>query len=163
MSDLRTFRATLGADRHLGVLVTTRPDEPDPQVAVVNVGVIAHPVSGDRTVALVARPGAKLANLRAHPTATIVARAGWEWMAVRGHVELAGPDDPHPELDQRRQRQLLQDIFHAAGGTHSDLDRYSDVMAAERRCAVLLRPERFWTNPAGSEHREPAETERTAS
>jgi hypothetical protein len=51
-------------------------------------------------------------------------------------------------------RQLLRDIFAAAGGAHPDLDEYDHVMADERRTAVLLRPERFTTNPPGTEHEE---------
>ena len=49
---------------------------------------------------------------------------------------------------------LLRDVFHAAGGAHEDLDTYDRVMATERRTAVLLRPERFATNPPGTEHEE---------
>jgi hypothetical protein len=157
MSDLHAFDATLDADRHLGVLVTTHPERTEPQVSVVNVGVIAHPTTGESRVAFVARPGAKLVNLRARPSATIVARAGWEWVATRGPVELSGPDDPGLGLDADEQRRLLLDIYHAAGGDHPDPDRYGEVMVAERRCAVLLRPQRFWSNPPGSEHREPAD------
>lgn len=163
MSDLHTFLGTLAADRHLGVLVTTHPSRTEPQVSVVNVGVVSHPTTGDSTVAFVARPGAKLVNLRAQPTATVVARAGWEWVAVRGNVELSGPDDPNIGLDARAQRQLLLDIYHAAGGDHPDPDHYSEVMATERRCAVLLHPQRFWSNPPGSEHREPADSKEVAS
>lgn len=163
MSDLETFAETLAADRNLGVLVTTRPVHSEPQVSVVNVGVIAHPRTAERSVAFVARPGAKLTNLRAHPTATIVARAGWEWVAVRGTVELSGPDDPDLGLDAHVQGRLLRDIYLAAGGHHPDLDHYGDVMVAERRCAVLIRPQRFWSNPPGSEHLEPAGTKAASS
>jgi PPOX class probable F420-dependent enzyme len=163
MSDLETFARTLAADHNLGVLVTTSPDHSEPQVSVVNVGVIAHPSTAERTVAFVARPGAKLINLRAHPTATIVARARWEWVAVRGTVELSGPDDPDLGLNAHVQGRLLRDIYHGAGGQHPDLNHYGNVMVAERRCAVLLRPQRFWSNPPGSEHVEPADTRATSS
>jgi hypothetical protein len=108
MSDLETFARTLAADHNLGVLVTTRPDHSESQVSVVNVGVIAHPSTAERTVA-------------------------------------------------------FADIYHAAGGQHPDLNHYGDVMVAERRCAVLLRPQRFWSNPPGSEHLEPANTRATSS
>ena len=49
---------------------------------------------------------------------------------------------------------LLRDVFHAAGGAHDDLDAYDRAMATERRTAVLIRPERFATNPPGTEHQE---------
>ena len=70
-------------------------------------------------------------------------------MAVAGPVDLAGPDDALPGLDESAVPRLLRDIFSAAGGTHDDLDEYDRVMAAERRAAVLVRPERFTTNPTG--------------
>ncbi len=157
----------LGAAEHwLAVLVTQGPSRPtgppDPAVSLVNAGVLAHPRTGEPVVAFVARGStAKLANLRARPRATLVFRAGWEWIAVRGPVQLAGPDDPlpgvtdGPEGDDRL-RLLLRDVYAAAGGSHPDLAEYDRVMAAERRTAVLLTPEGFSTNPPGAEHVEPA-------
>jgi hypothetical protein len=70
-------------------------------------------------------------------------------MAARGPVELSGPDDPGLGLDADRQRQLLRDIYHAAGGQHPDLDAYDQAMLDARRCAVLIRPDHLWTNPTG--------------
>jgi PPOX class probable F420-dependent enzyme len=142
------------AERWLAVLVTRRPDG-EPSTSVVNAGIVRHPVTDGEVVAFVARGGtAKLANLRRHPRATLVFRAGWEWVAVTGPVELAGPDDDLPGLGAVAVPGLLRDVFHAAGGVHDDLDSYDRVMAAERRTAVLLRPERFATNPPGTEHQE---------
>jgi hypothetical protein len=37
-------------------------------------------------------------------------------------------------------------IFSAAGGEHDDWDTYDRVMAAERRAAVLIRPDRITNN-----------------
>jgi len=137
-----------GADHGLAVVVTRRGDG-EPSTSVVNAGVLPHPLSGEPVVGFVAVGGtAKLLNLRRHPRATLVFRAGWEWVAVAGPVDLAGPDDPLPGLDAGAVPRLLRDIFHAAGGTHDDLDEYDRVMAAQRRAAVLVRPERFSTNPA---------------
>jgi PPOX class probable F420-dependent enzyme len=151
---LRLVRAYGGADRWLAVLVTTRGDG-QPSVSVVNAGVLPHPIDGSATVAFVARGGtAKLANLRQDPHATLVFRSGWEWVAVRGPAELAGPDDPLPGLGPDRLPTLLRDIYQAAGGQHPDMAEYDRVMAAERRTAVLLRPHRFTTNPSGTEHQE---------
>ena len=56
-----------------------------------------------------------------------------------------------------RLRVLLRDIYAAAGGSHPDLAEYDRVMAANRRTAVLLAPERFATNPPGAEHVESAD------
>src|SRR5436305_4759447 len=148
--------ATLAAlDRHLAVCVTEGAGGA-PQVSVVNIGIVEDPETGEPRVGFVARRGAKLANLRRRPHATLVVRAGWEWISVSGAVTLAGPDDPHPALGADGLRLLLRRIFHAAGGRNDDLNRYDEVMATERRCAVLLTPERFVTNPAGTEHKEPS-------
>src|SRR4029079_16303127 len=79
-------------ERWLAVLVTLRPDG-EPSTSVVNAGILAHPVPGREVGAFVARGAtAKLANLRRRPRATLVFRAGWEWVAVTGPVELVGPD-----------------------------------------------------------------------
>ncbi len=148
-------RRYAAANRSLAVVVTTRPDVNDPQVAVVNAAVVDHPVSEQPTVAFVGRRGAKLDNLRIRPRATLVFQHGWEWVAVRGDVELSGPDDPHRGIDPDTQKVLLRTIFHTAGGHHPDLDAYDIAMLDERRCAVLVDPERIWTNPPGSDHKEP--------
>jgi len=114
---------------------------------VVNAGVLGHPLTGRPVAALVARGGnRKLANLRARPRATVVIRAGWQWVAVEGAVELVGQDDPMPGIDAERLRVLLREIFTAAGGTHDDWDTYDRVMAAERRTAVLVAPDRVYSN-----------------
>ena len=137
------------------MLVTVRADG-QPSTSVVNAGILPHPVSGEPVVAFVARGHtAKLVNLRSDPRATLVFRAGWEWVAVRGPVDLAGPDDRLPGLAGSVLPRLLRDIYAAAGGKHDDLDAYDAAMAAERRTAVLLHPHRFTNNPAGTEHQEP--------
>ena len=141
----------LAAQEHfLSVLITLREDG-SPQVSVVNCAVLDDPGGGGRCVALVARPGAKTRNLRRNPLATLVVRAGWEWIAVSGTAKVISRED---ELATGTFDQLLRDVFHAAGGKHDDLATYDQVMIDERRCAVLIRPERFSSNPAGAEHRE---------
>lgn len=131
----------------LAVVVTQRSDG-SPQATVVNAGVLQHPVTGEQVVGLVVRGGArKLDYVRRRPRATIVFRAGWEWVAVEGPVDLAGPEDALDGFDAARVPQLLRDVFVAAGGTHDDWNEYDRVMAAERRTAVLIRPERVYSNP----------------
>jgi PPOX class probable F420-dependent enzyme len=143
-----------GADRWLAVLVTRRADG-TPATSVVNAAILPHPTTGRPVVGFVARGAtAKLTNLRRDPLATLVFRAGWEWVAVAGPAVLAGPDDPLPGLDTEQLRVLLRDIYTAAGGHHDDLAVYDDVMATERRTAVLIEPAHFTTNPAGTEHQE---------
>lgn len=151
---LELVREHGSAEHWLAVLVTPRADG-DASTSVVNAGVLADPLGQEPVVAFVARGGtAKLANLRRHPRATLVFRAGWEWVAVTGTARLAGPDDPLPGLAPDAVPGLLRDVFHAAGGVHDDLATYDEVMASERRTAVLITPERFATNPPGTEHRE---------
>jgi PPOX class probable F420-dependent enzyme len=146
MTDLANFAGLVGGDSGLGVVSTLRPDTTI-QSSVVNVGVLAHPVTGEQVVAFVSRGGARrLANLRARPRATIVLRAGWQWAAAEGPVQLCGPDDPLPGVDAERLRVLLREVFTAAGGTHDDWDAYDAAMAAERRTAVLVTPERVYSN-----------------
>jgi hypothetical protein len=111
--------------------------------------VLDHLLTGAPVVGFVVRGGTrKLDYLRAWPRATVTIRAGWEWATAEGAVELAGPDDPQPGVDADRLRRLLREIFTAAGGTHEDWDAYDQVMAAERRAAVLLSPDRVYSNPA---------------
>lgn len=140
---LEELRRLAAADSGLAVAVTVRPDG-TPHASVVSAGVVPHPVGGEPAVGFVVAGGAvKLRNLRTRPYASVVFRAGWEWMAAEGAAELAGPDDDLPGLDREAVRLLLRDIFSAAGGRHDDFDEYDRVMAAERRAAVLVRPTRL--------------------
>lgn len=145
----------LGRQDHFLAVAITQRRSGEPAASVVNAGVVAHPVTGEQVVALVARGRtAKLTHLRRTPSATLVFRAGWEWIGVSGSVELAGPDDPLPGVDAERLRVLLREIYHAAGGVHSDLDAYDAEMVADRRTAVLITPEHFTSNPTGADHQE---------
>ena len=142
MSGLEDFARLVQGDHGLVVVSTLRPDMTI-QSSVVNAGVLAHPVTGEQVVGLVARGDShRLAYLRARPRATVVVRAGWQWASVEGPVDLAGPDDPLPGVDAERLRVLLREIFIAAGGTHDDWPTYDRVMADERRVAVLVTPAR---------------------
>ena len=143
MSGLVDFARLIEGDHGLCVVSTLRADGTI-QSSVTNAGVLPHPVTGAQVVGLVSVGGARrLANLRARPRASVVARAGWQWAAVEGPVELAGPDDPMPGVDAERLRLLLREIFTAAGGTHDDWDAYDRAMAEERRVAVLVTPARI--------------------
>jgi PPOX class probable F420-dependent enzyme len=147
MATIENVRDLAGRDQGLAVVVTERADG-SPQTSIVNAGVLAHPVSGDAVVGLVVQGNTrKHANLRRRARATVVFRVGWEWVAVEGPVDLAGPDDPLDGLDAGRVPQVLRDVFSAAGGTHDDWDEYDRVMADQRRLAVLVSPERVYSNP----------------
>ena len=145
--NLGPFARLVPREHGLVTVSVLRPDQTI-QSTVVNAGVLDHPLTGTPVVGLVVRGGTrKLDYLRARPRATVAIRAGWEWASAEGSVELAGPDDPLPGIDADRLRRLLREIFTAAGGTHEDWDTYDQVMAAERRAAVLLTPERVYSNP----------------
>jgi hypothetical protein len=147
VADIEEFRRMIAGDH--GLVVVSMPRE-DGTVAssVVNAGVLPHPVTGETVVGMVIRGGTrKLDRLRKHPYANVVARSGWQWAAAEGRVELAGPDDPMPGVDAERVRLLLREIFTAAGGTHEDFDTFDRVMLQERRTAVLVYPERVYSNP----------------
>jgi PPOX class probable F420-dependent enzyme len=146
VTDLDAFAALVPIDNGLAVVSTTRADGTI-QSSVVNAGVLGHPLRGMPVVAFVAAGAShRLRNLRARPRATVVLRAGWQWAAVEGSVELAGPDDPLDGIDDERLRLLLREIFTAAGGTHDDWDEYDRVMADQRRVAVLVEPRRVYGN-----------------
>jgi PPOX class probable F420-dependent enzyme len=147
MTDLHDFARVAAGDQHLCVVATARADG-TVQASLVNAGVIRHPArAGVDVVVFVAQGGSrKLANMRARPAMTVVARAGWEWVAVEGDAELIGPDDTFAGVDDEALRRLLRDAFAAAGGTHDDWDEYDRVMAEDRRAVVLVTPSRVYSN-----------------
>ncbi len=146
MADLGDFARLVAIDHGLSVISVHRPDG-SIHSSVINAGVLASPLTSFDVIGFVTTGGAfKLTCLRASPTATIVVRAGWDWVAVEGESTLIGPDDPDPRLSEWDRRQLLRDVFSAAGGTHDDWDAYDRAMADERRTAVLISPGRVYTN-----------------
>jgi PPOX class probable F420-dependent enzyme len=147
VTDLDAFTALVPLDHGLCVFSTLRTDG-SVHATVVNAGVLQHPLTNAPVVGLVAAGGSrKLRNLRADRRATVVVRAGWQWVTVDGTADLIGPDDPHPEIGPEALRLLLRDVFRAAGGTHDDWDAYDRVMADERRTVVLVTPLRIYSNP----------------
>ncbi len=146
MTDLADFARLVTREHGLGVVLTLRADTTI-QSSVVNTGVLKHPVTGLEVVGFTTRGGArKLAHLRARPQITVTVRAGWEWVTTEGTAALAGPDDPADGIDAEGLRLLLRDVFSAAGGTHDDWPAYDRVMAEERRAAVLITPDRVYSN-----------------
>ena len=143
---LDEVRRLAAADHGLVVVAIARTDG-SVHASVVNAGVLDDPITGEPVVGLVAvGRSVKLRLLRRAPRATVVFRAGWEWVAVDGPVRLIGPDDLPDGFDADRVPQLLRDVFTAAGGTHDDWAEYDRVMADERRTAVLIAPARITSN-----------------
>lgn len=145
--DLADINRIGAEDSYLAVVSTTRADG-SVQASVVNAGILTHPVDGDQVVGFVSYGRAKLCNLRVRPRLTIVFRAGWQWGAVEGPCDILGPDDSFPGFDGARLPELLRSVFRSAGGTHDDWDTFDRVMAQQRRAAVLIRPERIYSNPS---------------
>jgi len=131
----------------LAVAVTTRADG-FVQASVVNAGVLNHPVTREPVVGFVARGYAKkLANLRVRPRATVVFRSGWEWVAVEGDADLAGPDDLLDGMQPSDVPGLLRHVYAAAvGGIADDWAELDSVFATERHAGVLIRPIRIYSN-----------------
>jgi hypothetical protein len=143
-SGLDRAREIAARESGLAVALTIREDG-SAHASVVNAGVLAHPVTGEAVVAFVSRGGTrKLVHLRRRPRATVVFRSGWDWMAVEGDTELAGPDDRLDELDPADLPGLLRNIYaSAAGGSPADWAAVDQVIADERHTAVLVRPDRI--------------------
>jgi PPOX class probable F420-dependent enzyme len=145
-TSLALFAEIAPLDHGLSVVTMQRGDGTI-VASVVNAGVMQHPVDGTEVVAFVARGVRKLEHLRRDGHVTVVARSGWRWAGVEGLATVIGPDDPHPEIDRERLRQLLRDVFSAAGGTHDDWDTYDKTMSDERSAAVLVTPTRTYPAP----------------
>ena len=146
MTSLADFGRVALADRGLCVIITSRRDS-TAHASVVSAGIVGHPLTGQPVVGLVAIGNAhKLANLQRTPRATLVAKAGFEWVAVEGPTVIIGPDDSHPSVGPDELRLLLRTVFTAAGGTHDDWDEYDRVMLSERRAGVFVEPERVYSN-----------------
>ena len=144
MADLADFEAMVPGEHGLAVMTVIGPDG-RMRPSVVNLGVLDHPLTGARVVGAVIQGRArKLANLRERPRISVVLRVGWRWAAVEGPAQIIGPDDPTEGIGPERLRLLLREIFIAAGGTHDDFEEYDRVMAAERRAAVLITPDRVF-------------------
>lgn len=147
MAGFTEFQELIGREHGL-VTVSVLRDDGSISSTVVNAGVLPHPATGRPVIGMVIRGGTrKLAWLRQRPYLNVVVRAGWQWAAAEGSVELIGPDDPGDGFDAERIRLLLREVFTAAGGTHDDFDTYDRVMAEERRTAVLLTPSKIYSNP----------------
>lgn len=136
------------ADEHGLATVSTTQADGRVLSSVVNCGPFAHPVTGSQCVALVSRgDAARLGHIRRGSEVTILVRRGWTWRAVTGTADIIGPDDPDHSsgvtFDAEALRVLMRDVYEAAGGEHDDYDTYDRVMAAERRAAVFVSPDRI--------------------
>ena len=145
MADLDLVRQIGAANHGLAIVSVARPDG-SVHSSLVNAGVLDHPTKGTPVVGLVVAGAThKLRYLRAAGRATLAFQNGWQWVSVEGPVDIAGPDDT-AIVGADDVPELLRAVFRAAGGTHDDWDEYDRVMAAQRRTAVLVTPDRIVTN-----------------
>ena len=145
---LDRVRALAEQDSGLAVAVTLRADG-TPHASVVNAGVFSHPASAQPVVGFVARGQArKLDHIRARPHVSLLWRRGWDWIAVDGTAELAGPDDPLDAVTDDNVPTLLRTVYAAAvGGSPGDWAALDVEFAAERHTAVIVTPTRVYSNP----------------
>ena len=126
--ELTTFAGLIERDS-LCVVTATRADG-SVQASLVNAGVL------DGRVAYVARGDSlKVRLLRERPVCSVTVRDGFEWATVEGEASIEGPAGV---------RELLRQVFQAAGGTHEDWDEFDRVMAEEGRVAVFVDPMRVY-------------------
>lgn len=143
MATIDEVRDLAASEQGLCVVSTVRADG-SVHSSVVNAGPIAHPVSGQETMALVARGSAhKVSLMHEAGRASLTFRRGWKWAGVEGKTSIIGPDDVPTGVDLAS---LLQDIFRAAGGTHDDWDEFDRVMADEGRVAIFVTVDRVLGN-----------------
>jgi PPOX class probable F420-dependent enzyme len=146
MTTLKDAVALAATESGLAVVSTVRADG-TVQASLVNVGLLAHPDTGESVLGFTTYGKVKLANLRARPQLAVTFRNAWQWATAEGRAELAGPDDAHPWLaDPDQLRLLLREVFTSAGGSHDDWDTYDRVMAEEKRAVVLIAPTRVYSN-----------------
>src|ERR1700739_722251 len=97
MTTLRDAVALAAPDNGLAVIFTVRADA-TVQASLVNVGLLAHPATGEAALGFTTYGKVKLANLRERPQLAVTFRNGWQWATVEGRAELVGPDDAQPWL-----------------------------------------------------------------
>lgn len=135
----------------LAVVVTQREDG-RPRASVVNATVVGHPLTAEPVIAFVSKGSArKLDDLRCQPAATVVFRCGWEWLAVEGFAQLAGPDDRVDGLGDEALLSLLRTVYATSvGGSPDEWAELDDAMMEERHTAVLVQPLRIYPEIGGT-------------
>jgi len=145
-NDLSDLRAFLAEEHGLATVSTTQADG-RVLSSVVNCGVIAHPDSGEDSIALVSRgDAARVGHIRRGSEVTVAIRRGWRWRSITGPAVVIGPDDPAAEVDDDALRLMLREVYQAAGGEHDDYDEYDRAMKEDRRAAVFVAADRLLGN-----------------
>ena len=147
MSDIETFSNYLLEETGLATVSTTQADG-RVLSTVVNCGIIKHPLTGSPCVAFVSGANAaRLKHVDRGSQVTVSVRRGWAWSSATGPADLIRPGSLPENIKAEKMRLLLREVFHAAGGTHDDLQEYDRAMAEEKRVVVCVTPERILGNP----------------
>ena len=147
MSDIETFSNYLSEETGLATVSTTQADG-RVLSTVVNCGMIKHPLTGSTCVAFVSGGNAaRLKHVDRGSQVTVSVRRGWAWSSATGPADLIRPGSLPENINAEKMRLLLREVFHAAGGTHDDLQEYDRAMVEEKRVVVCVTPERILGNP----------------
>ena len=147
MSDIETFSNYLLEETGLATVSTTQADG-RVLSTVVNCGMIKHPLTGSTCVAFVSGGNAaRLKHVDRGSQVTVSVRRGWAWSSATGPADLIRPGSLPENINAEKMRLLLREVFHAAGGTHDDLQEYDRAMTEEKRVVVCVTPERILGNP----------------
>tara|TARA_Y100000741_G_C17843228_1_gene391512 strand:- start:68 stop:511 length:444 start_codon:yes stop_codon:yes gene_type:complete len=147
MSDIETFSNYLLEETGLATVSTTQADG-RVLSTVVNCGMIKHPLTGSTCVAFVSGGNAaRLKHVDRGSQVTVSVRRGWAWSSATGPADLIRPGSLPENINAEKMRLLLREVFHAAGGTHDDLQEYDRAMVEEKRVVVCVTPERILGNP----------------
>jgi hypothetical protein len=115
------------------------------QASMIRAGLFEHPLTGRLTVAALLRGWTvKLRHLRARPWATVMFKAGNQWVTVEGRTSLIGPADPAEGYDFAGFPELRRAVYKAAGGTPTD--EWEQLMDRERRALVFVELDRVYSN-----------------
>ena len=147
MSDIETFSNYLLEETGLATVSTTQADG-RVLSTVVNCGMIKHPLTGSTCVAFVSGGNAaRLKHVDRGSQVTVSVRRGWAWSSATGPADLIRPGSLPENINAEKMRLLLRGVFHAAGGTHDDLQEYDRAMIEDKRVVVCVTPERILGNP----------------
>lgn len=131
---IRTF-ATVN---HRGVLTTFRRNGAA-QMSIVSCGPLRDGIAFTTTA-----ERAKLRNLKRNPRCSLlVSQSDWRsYTVLEGQAVLLSPENSDPE----ELRQVLRDVYRAAGGgEHSNWEEYDQAMREQVRSAVIVVPEHIYS------------------
>jgi hypothetical protein len=129
---------------HRAVVVTRRADG-SPHCALVHAGVLDSPFDGEPVIAFVSWPRtAKLTHLRYTPSATLVFRDGWRWVAVEGTAELVGPRARDGALSADAYNDIVRRIL-VASGRGAEIADVEPLIEARKLTGVLVHMDHIYS------------------